>query len=254
MTRSWRIPAAIIAAVVAIGAGLSAQGRGGPAVPATGRSAAPFDPSGYWVAEITEDWRWRMVTPPRGDYQSVPFTPAAKAIADAWDPKKDEAAGEQCRSYGAPALMRTPTRLNIAWQDDNTLKVQTDYGQQTRLLHFGDWKSPGGEPTWQGDSAARWVTPAGAPLPSGSKVGSLQVVTTHLRPGYLRKNGLPYSANTVYTEHWHMIPGRNGDAWLLILLQVDDRQYLETPWIVPVHFKKEPNGSKWDPTPCSSTW
>jgi hypothetical protein len=150
--------------------------------------------------------------------------------------------------------MRTPTRLNISWADDNTLKVDTDYGQQTRMLHFGDWKPAGGAPTYQGDSVARWVTPAGAPIAAGAKNGSLEVVTTRMKPGYLRKNGVPYSANAVYTEHWDLITESNGDQRLLLLLQVDDPQYLQQAWIVPVHFKKEANGSKWDPSPCSTTW
>src|SRR6266850_528419 len=120
----------------------AAPGRaGGP--PPSAKVAAPFDPTGYWVAVISEDWRWRMVTPAKGDYPSVPMTPEGQKIADAWDPAKDEAAGEQCKGYGAPGLMRAPTRLNITWEDDNTLKVESDYGMQIRRFHFGNWKSPG---------------------------------------------------------------------------------------------------------------
>ena len=147
---------------------IHAQGRG--AAPATAKVVAPIDLTGYWVAVISEDWRWRMVTPARGDYPSVPMTPEAQKIADAWDPAKDDAAGEQCRSYGAPGLMRAPTRLNITWEDDNTLKLESDFGMQTRRFHFGNWKAPGGAPTWQGDSVARWETPQGrAPVPGGPK-------------------------------------------------------------------------------------
>src|ERR1700693_2884625 len=116
------------------------------------KAAAPIDLTGYWVTIIVPDWRERMVTPAKGDYLAVPINLAAQKISDAWDPAKDEAAGEQCKSYGAPALMATPTRLHITWQDDNTLKVESDYGMQTRLLHFGDWKGSGGPATWQGDS------------------------------------------------------------------------------------------------------
>src|ERR1700693_3219414 len=132
---------------------LAAQGTGG-AQNRPAKAAAPIDLSGYWVAVITQDWRWRMVTPAKGDYAGVPITAEAKRVADAWDPSKDESSGMQCKSYGAPGLMRAPTRLRITWQDDNTLKVDTDYGMQTRLLHFGNWKAPGGPPTLQGDSVA----------------------------------------------------------------------------------------------------
>ena len=83
-------------------------GRGAPTAPATPRAAAPFDPSGQWVSLITEDWRHRQFTPPKGDYTPLPLSPAARKIADSWDPAKDEAAGEQCRAYGAAGVMRLP--------------------------------------------------------------------------------------------------------------------------------------------------
>lgn len=231
---------------------IHAQGRGTP--PASAKAAAPIDLTGYWVAVISEDWRWRMVTPAKGDYPSIPMTPEAQKIADAWDPAKDDAAGEQCKSYGAPGLMRAPTRLNITWEDDNTLKLETDYGMQTRRFHFGNWRSPGGPPTWQGDSIAQWETPQGRPAPGGPKFGNMLSTTTHLRSGYLRKNGVPYSANAILTEYWDLTKERNGDQWLVITTVVEDPVYLQQPWTVPVHFKKELNGAKWDPTPCSSKW
>ena len=78
-----------------------------------------------------------MVTPAKGDYQGVQLNAEGRKVADTWDPAKDEAAGEQCKSYGAPALMSVPGRIHITWQDDTTLKVDTDAGTQTRLLRFG---------------------------------------------------------------------------------------------------------------------
>ena len=114
-------------------AGHRQGGRGGRGEaprepPPTPRAAAPIDLTGYWVSVITEDWRWRMVTPPKGDYASLPINAEAKKVADAWDAAKDVAAGDQCKAYGAPGLMRLPTRLRISWQDDTTLKVETDAG------------------------------------------------------------------------------------------------------------------------------
>jgi hypothetical protein len=235
--------------------GIHGQGRGAGVQPtASAKSVAPIDLTGYWVAEVTEDWRWRMVTPAKGDYQSIPITPEAQKVADAWDPKRDEAAGEQCKSYGAPALMRAPTRLNITWDDDNTLKVQSDYGMQTRILRFGKRTPAPGPATWQGDSVARWDVPQGRGTAAAPKSGSLVVSTTHLRPGYLRKNGVPYSSNTTMTEYWDLVKEQNGQERILLLIVVEDPVYLQGSWTVPVHFKKEPNGAKWDPTPCSSTW
>src|SRR5258706_9203525 len=160
---------------------VSGQGRAGqPAAPPppTPRASAPIDLAGYWTAIVTEDWRWRMVTPPKGDYASIPITAEAKKVADAWDSAKDEAAGEQCRSYGAAGIMRVPGRAHITWQDDTTLKVEIDAGTQTRLLHFGSWKAPANsKPTWQGDSVATWETPVVATGAAGSAGGVAPLTT-----------------------------------------------------------------------------
>ena len=123
---SSRGPAAMATLVLALlfSAGDHAQAQGrGAAGPQRPRAAAPIDMTGYWVAIISEDWRWRMVTPSRGDFPSIPLNLAAQKIAETWDPGKDEAAGEQCKAYGAPGLMRGPTRLHITWLDDDTLKL-----------------------------------------------------------------------------------------------------------------------------------
>jgi hypothetical protein len=245
---------ALAAAAIAIAAvGLSAQGRGTAAAgpPPSAWAAAPIDLTGYWVAVISEDWRWRMVTPAKGDYASIPLTQAGKNAADSWDPAKDQAAGEQCRSYGAPGLMRAPTRLHVTWQDDRTIKVESDYGQQTRMLRFGPGKPAGGGATWQGDSVAQWERAGGRGAPPA---GNLKVVTTNLRPGYLRKNGVPYGASTVLTEYWDVHAAPNGDRLLVITSVVDDPEHLQIDWITSLNFKREPNGAKWDPTPCSAAW
>jgi hypothetical protein len=217
------------------------------------RAAAPVDLTGYWVSVITEDWRWRMVTPPKGDYISIPINAEAKKVGDAWDPARDQAS-DPCKAYGPPGLMRLPGRLNISWQDDTTLKVETDAGRQTRLLHFGDWKSPGGEPTRQGETVATWETRPGRrgqPLPPEQRFGNLKTVTTRMTPGYLRKNGIPYSDKTTLTEYWDLLRQRNGDRWLVITTVVEDPTYLSRTWITSLNFKKEPDGSKWDPSECS---
>ena len=237
-----------------------AQTRGTPPVdsaqgkPPSARASAPIDLTGYWVSVVTQDWRWRMVTPAKGDYASIPITIEAKKVGDAWDPAKDEAAGEQCKSYGAPAIMAVPTRVRIAWQDENTLQVETDAGMQTRRFRFVPSitrRTPRGSATWQGDSIAQWeqLRPARGGVAKG---GSLKVVTSRLRPGYLRKNGVPYSADAVLTEYWDVSAGPNGDQWITITSTVRDDKYLREPWVTALNFKKERDGSKWDPTPCSA--
>ncbi len=240
-----------------------AQGRGG--APPVGKVGAPVDLTGYWVSIVTEDWRYRMMTPKKGDYASVPLNADARKVADAWDPAKDEAAGEQCKSYGAAAIMRVPGRINIAWQDDTTLKVDTDAGKQTRLYHFGKSQPPAGPGTIQGYSVATWDAPpapqnaaaAGnnspaATIEAQSRGGSLKVVTTHLKPGYLRKNGAPYSENTTVTEYYTRTFESNGDSWLIVTTIVEDPTYLNQPFITSTHFKKEADGAKWMPTACTA--
>jgi hypothetical protein len=252
---------------------MRAQQAGAPGSP---RAIAPIDLTGNWVSIVTEDWRFRMVTPPKGDYASVPLNAAARAVADAWDPARDTAAGNACKSYGAADIMRVPGRLHITWQDDTTLKIETDAGQQVRLLHFGG--APGGEPSWQGYSVASWEMAGGgggggrgnAPAPAGGtqqaeargnrgaappapRGGSLKVVTTRLKEGYLRKNGVPYSENTVLTEYFDRHNESNGDQWFTVTTIVEDPKYLQQPFITSTHFKKEPDASKWYPAACKAS-
>jgi hypothetical protein len=205
--------------------------------------------TGYWVSVVTEDWMFRMVTPPKGQYLGVPLNAAARRIADAWDPAKDEAAGEQCRSYGAAALMRIPGRLHITWDNDTTLKIETEAGTQTRLLHFSGEIPKNTESSLQGYSVAEWEQAAvGRGQPRN---GDLKVVTTGLRPGYLRKNGVPYSENAIVTE-WYDLHRDPSGTWLVVSTEVKDPQYLAVPFITSTHFKKLPDNAPWKPEACSS--
>lgn len=244
--------ALLLAGMLVMQAPLFAQrgGRGGAAQqPQTAQAAAPIDLTGYWVSLVTEDWRYRMVTPARGDYQGVPMTPAARAIADAWDPAKEEASGDVCKSYGAPALLRVPGRLHVAWQDDHTLRMDVDAGTQTRMFHFGTWTAPSGPHTIQGDSVAEWQGGG-----RGSTDGTLQVTTTNLKAGFLRKNGVPYSENTNLTEYYELITQPDGTPLLVVTIMTTDPLYLRQPFVITSQFKKEANDAKWHPTPCSATW
>jgi hypothetical protein len=202
-----------------------------------------------------------MLTPPKGSYPSVPLNAEGKRIANSWDPAKDEAAGDQCKGYGAGNIMRLPSRLHITWENDTTLRIDIDAGTQTRLLYFKPSEPPAGEPTLQGSSVAQWEAAGGrGGIPRG---GDLKVVTTRVKPGYLQKNGVPYSANAVITEYFHTTKEPNGDQWLILETVVDDPTYLAVspngtpgddygPFIRSTSFKKIPGGSGWNPTPCSA--
>jgi hypothetical protein len=249
-TRNILVAAVIlIAFAVLLPAGYAQRGApAGP--PPTPRASAPFDVTGAWVSLITEDWRVRMVTPKKGDYESVPISAEGRRVADAWDPARDEAAGEQCKAYGAAAVMRIPGRIRIAWENDTTLKVDTEAGTQTRRFVFGTAQVAAGQPSWQGSSVANWENLAGG-RGGQPRTGTLKAVTRNLRPGYLRKNGVPYSANTVVTE-WYDLVSTSAGELLVVNTEVVDPQNLNQPFVTSTHFRKLPDGSAFAPGPCSA--
>jgi hypothetical protein len=274
-----KIIGAALAVALAAGWPAAAQ-RSGAAAP-TPRTSAPVDLTGYWVAVVSEDWRHRMATPRKGDFESLPLNAEGRRVANEWDLAADNAAGLQCKAFGVGGIMRQPGRLHITWADDDTLQIDFDAGTQTRLLELGSTARPAaGEPTWQGFSRAEWQRPPGGnqgpvraqignsagpiapggggrgqrggPPPSSSLTegGALKVVTTGFRSGYLRKNGVPYSENATITEYFHRLPDTGSGDWLHVLTIVDDPQYLNGEFLTSTHFKREPNGSRWNPTEC----
>jgi hypothetical protein len=244
-----------LAAVFGALAGAQQPPPAQPRVPPTPRAAAPFDLTGNWVSVVTEDWRWRMVLPKKGDYSSVPLSAEGRKVADTWDPSRMDSDG--CKPYGAAAIMRVPGRLRIAWENDTTLRIETDAGLQTRLLRFDKTLKPPADRTWQGHSIAEWDIirqPGGLGVSlqvAPGRMGALKVVTTGLRAGYLRKNGVPYSESTVVTEYFDRLSAYGSD-WMTVLTIVEDSRYLNQPFLTSTHFKREPDASKWMPAPCES--
>ena len=230
-----------------------------PTPPQSPRAAAPFDIAGSWVSIVNEDWLWRMVTPPKGDYSSLTMlNPRGRAAADQWDRATDGS----CKAYGAAALLRMPTRLRIRWESDTVLTLETDAGRQQRTFRFTAPNMAAAAlaaPSLQGNSTAQWQAraapiggvlggPAGPP-PTG---GSLKVTTTNLLPGWLRRNGVPYSEQTSVTEYFDTFKSPNGDDWLIATTVVEDPVYLSDRFVTSSHFKRERDGSKWKPTSCRS--
>jgi hypothetical protein len=229
------------------------QGRGGgppPQAAQSPRAAAPIDLAGYWVSIVNEDWRWRMVTPPKGDVASVPVSPEGRKIAESWDPATDGS----CLAYGAAGLMRMPTRLHITWENDTTLKIETDAGTQSRRLIFDKATPAPASKSLQGFSLAEWER--GAPArggggpggPGGGRgggpaFGSLKVITTSMSGGWLRKNGVPYSDQTTMTEYFDRFATPGGDQWMVITTAVTDPKYLNQEFVTSTHFRREPVGS-----------
>ena len=238
----------IAAGAWAARAGAAPQQPPAPQPPQTPRAAAPVDLTGYWVSVVTEDWRWRMLTPPKGDYTSIPLSAEGRRVGDTWDPA--QAAKDGCKPFGGAAIMRVPGRLHITWVGDSVLKIETDAGQQTRLLQFDKTQRAGAERTWQGQSVAEWqIVSSGsggrgaAPQP---RDGSLKVVTTNMRAGYYRKNGVSHSENAEMTEYFDRHTDY-GAEWFTVTTIVDDPKYLTQSFITSTHFKQEPDGAKWAP-------
>jgi hypothetical protein len=232
--------------------------------PRTAQAAAPIDLTGYWVSQIVDEWRFR-VTPQKGDIAYLPINAEARKAAMSWDADKDIADGVQCKAYGAVGVMQRPGRLHVTWKDENTLEIDADAGTQTRMLHFGQAGAPADEPSWQGYSSAQWqvrgralidlggigfVPGGGAPQPARGQSGSLKVVTTKMKPGYIRKNGVPYSGNAVLTEYMNVLPGQEGDIYLAVTASVEDPAFLNQPFLRTYTFKKAADATGWDPTPC----
>jgi hypothetical protein len=293
VTRPCGLAAALVLACAAASASrVTAQVAQGapppPAVQQPARIAAPVDFTGTWASVVTEDWQWRFVTPIVGDYTGVPLNSVGDKTARAWNHEADVKAGEQCKGFGAAAINRLPTRMQISWVDDNTMKLDWDLGTQSRLVYFDKSKAPAGPPSYQGHAIGEWIDlPAaggrggggarGAGRDGGAgrgdaaaggrgagragggrgrgaapaeRAGGLRIVTTNLKAQYLRQNGVPVSDKAVVTEYLDIVPSPDGSQWLIVKTQVDDPTYLSGWYQVSSQFKKEPDNKKWSPTPC----
>ena len=269
-SRSYAVLLGLLIAVFFSAVSVLAQRGVTDPVSATPRAIAPIGITGNWVAVITEDWRVRMITPPRGDFLSIPLNDAGIDMALDWDPEGDIADGLECKAFGAAAIMRMPTRIRIDWVDDDTLRFDFDHGQQFRLAHF-DTSVPPGERSWQGEAVAEWIdvefgrNPApevrigelvdpdevpGPPARSPIR-GGLRLVTTNLLPQYQRQNGIPVGENAVVTNTMDIVAGPGGEDWLIVTTEIDDPQYMTAVRKTSVQFKREPDDSNWNPMPCA---
>jgi hypothetical protein len=252
-----RILRTVLAAAAILGlwpiADASSQGAPPPMPAKSPKEMQPYDLTGYWVSIVDENWRFRMVTPPKGDFEGIFLTPKAMDIANAWNPEKDQAEGLACKAYGGAAIMQVPTRMHITWMGDDKMKFEFDAGKQTRIAYFHDAPDKAPEPGWQGVTKAEWEMRGlnagfGPPMP---KPIALKTITTKLRPGYIRKNGVPYSANAVVTEYYDILPGTQGIEYLVVKTIVDDPEYLTMPYVTSSNFKRIPDKQGWDPRPCT---
>jgi hypothetical protein len=229
---------------------VSAYAAAQPQVEApSAREVAPIDFTGYWVALVTEDWRFRMLAAPAGDYEGIGLTPQGREIANAWDPDADQESGNACKAYGVGGLMRIPTRLHITWASDNILQIDTDAGMQTRLMKFDAAQNTVGAGSLQGVTNAQWL------LEREGRFGpvtwaSIEAETTDMAPGYLRRNGVPYGAQAQLTEYFELLVGGDETEYLTVISILDDPEHLSQLFTTSTNFKRETNGSNWNPTEC----
>jgi hypothetical protein len=211
---------------------------------------AAIDITGNWVSLVTEDWRFRMVVAPAGDYEGIGLTPRGMEIADAWDPDVDLASGNACKAYGAGGLMRIPTRLNIHWASDNVLQIDTDAGMQTRLLKFGPAQDNEDTGTLQGVTRASWQIEREGGFGGAVTGGSINAVTTEMSPGYLRRNGVPYGTQAQLREYFELLVGGDGTEYLTVISVLEDPEHLTQLFTTSANFKREADDSKWNPSEC----
>src|SRR5262245_29614519 len=256
----WRVAALLIAVPLCLFAqgGRGAPPAGAPAAPQNAKTAAPVDLTGYWVSIVTEDWIERMSpdSPPSG-------TGGARGLGGLrGQPVTTPDPSERCRVYAAAGSLRVPGRLHITWADDNTLKVEMDAGTQTRLFNFNPTQPAPTEKTLQGYSVATWEVGggrgggggggnrgggvAGGGFPAAPRWGSLNVVTTNMKGGYLLSSRSSYSENAVLTEYFSRHTDFGTDYVTVTAVVQDGNSTRATSST----FKKEPDGAKFKPSGC----
>ena len=199
--------------------------------------AAEADLSGFWGPRVHEDHKYRWEGPEHGEYDGLPLTAEAYAIADAWDPMEYYRPENQCSPMGITMILRIPGNVHISYEDENTLRIDSEIFGMTRRVYLDARPREDGPLTWGGHSLGEW------------EADTLKVVTTHMLPGTghggLRRNGVPTSADMVMTEYF-----LRHDDYLSTIQIVDDPQYLLEPLIRSVTFRQLPDVAELGPWDC----
>lgn len=210
---------------------------------------------GQWVSIVNEDWLWRMRVPEKGDFASIPYNDRASEAGEAWD----ESMTNSCLAYGAAGIMRQPLRVRIDWESDSVIRLETDFGQQTRHFIFNEPAPENTLLSLQGYSMASWELDEPIergffglvnPRVDGLQYGSLKVETNHLSAAWLRTNGAPVSDSATVTELFDVFKGPDGSEWMVATVIVHDPVYLNADFITSSHFRRENDLGAWDPRPC----
>jgi hypothetical protein len=192
---------------------------------------AQADMDGTWQPRYHEDQPERIPGPELKDYLGLPINDAARQFADSWDPGRIALPEEQCRVHVSPYIYRGPTNLRI-WEEKHpktqevvAIKHYHSTYEQTRTIYMDGRPHPGPNAahTWMGFSTGRWD-------------GDMLVIeTSHLKQGWVRRNGLPMSDQAHMTEYWV----RNGDL-LTQIVMLFDPVYLTEPLVKSTEFVRSP--------------
>ena len=193
------------------------------------RASAQIQLSGVWnPMRSHEDDQDRGPGPDLGDYTGLPINDAARLFAESWDASRLTLQEHQCRVHVAPYIFHGPLRLRI-WEEKDpetqqviAIKNYISTYEQTRTIWMDGRPHPSAYAphTFMGFSTGVW------------EGDTLTVTTTHLKQGWLRRNGVPESDQTTVVEHFI----RHGQYFTHIAI-ITDPVYLAEPMIRSTDFQ-----------------
>lgn len=199
-------------------------------LPALTPAHAQVNLAGGWGFRFHEDYSDRWPGPRAGDYMGLPINDAARMAADSWNPALITMPERQCIPHPSDYGTRSPA--NLVWWSEVDPGTQRIVAWKFRL----SWMSPertiwmDGRPhppanarhTRQGFTTGKW------------EGDTLVTWTTHLKLGYVKRNGVPRSDRATFSEHWM----RNG-PYLTLATVVYDPVYLTAPHIATETFVQD---------------
>ena len=208
-----------------------------------GSAEAQMNLAGGWAQRFHEDAPERGAGPEIGDYLGLPINEAARLRADAWDASKWTIPERQCEphppDYGprGPASLRIASTVDEVSQDVIAWHVTLMWMLPRRTIYMDGRPHPSSyaQHTWQGFSTGEW------------EGDMLKVTTTHLKEGWLRRNGLPRSETATLVEYFI----RHGD-YLTLVTVVKDPVYLTEPLVRTSNWVAD-QGFQLGPFACLST-
>ncbi len=200
---------------------------------------AQVDFSGEWAPRFFEDQLERVPGPELGDYLGIPINDADRMRGDTWSASLLTLPEWQCRPHSADYIWRGPSNLRI-WKevDPVTRQITAFHAEWLRSIDRPVYLDGRPHPpeyaarTWAGFSTGKWDGDV------------LTVTVTHVKEGYVRRNGLARSEKAKLTEHWI----RHGD-WLTVVTYVDDPVYLTEPFVRSTDYELDVH-QQIPPYPC----